>query len=143
MNVNDGQAGGGVALDAGASNFASFVGGIVEHLDVQQFVRIIELGNGVNEAFDDVALIEDGKLNGNLGPILHARRNCRNIFAVDEVVVNQRVAVQAVQRQNKEHDEIRDHHGHVKGVGVVDASESAVRNFVPVMAQRTLLQRGE
>ena len=69
MDVNDRQAGGGVALDASAGDLASFVGGIVEHLNVEQFARIIESRDGVDEALDDVALVEDGKLYGNLGPV--------------------------------------------------------------------------
>src|SRR5208283_2630251 len=143
MNVDDRQARGGVAFHAGARDFAGFVGGVVEHLDVQQLAGILELGNGVDQALDDVALIEDGKLYGNLGPVFHARRNCRNVFAVDVVIVNQGVAVQAVERQNEKHDEVGNHHRQIEGIGVVHPGEGAVRDFVPVMAQGALLQRGE
>ena len=51
--------------------------------------------------------------------------------------------MQPVERQDEQHDEVGDHHCQIEGVGVVHPGESAVRDLVPVVAQRTLLQRGE
>ena len=46
--------------------------------------------------------------------------------------------MQPINRQDKEDDEIGNHHREVEGVGVVDASERRVGNLVPVMADRIL-----
>ena len=81
MDVDDGHALRGVALDAGAGDFARFVGGIVEDLNVEQFARIVEARDGFDEALDHVALVEDGKLDGDARPIGDSRRRSRNIFA--------------------------------------------------------------
>ena len=69
MQVVDIDAEGLVALDAGARDLLRFVGGIVEHLDLEQLARIIETRDGVDQALDHVALVVDGKLYGNLGPL--------------------------------------------------------------------------
>ncbi len=42
MNVDDGHALGGVTLDAGASDLASLVGGVIEDLHVEQLRRVVE-----------------------------------------------------------------------------------------------------
>ena len=57
-----------MALDAGAGDLLGLVGGIVEHLNFEQLARIVEARHGVDQALDDVALVVDGKLYGNLGP---------------------------------------------------------------------------
>ncbi len=42
VDVNDGDTLCGVALDASASDFAGLVGGVVQHLHVEQFPRVVE-----------------------------------------------------------------------------------------------------
>jgi hypothetical protein len=46
--------------------------------------------------------------------------------------------VQPIERQNKKHDEVGNHHRQVEAIGVVDARKGAIGDFVPVMAERTL-----
>jgi hypothetical protein len=46
--------------------------------------------------------------------------------------------VQAINRQDKEDDEIGNHHREVEGVCVIDARKSLVRDLVPVMADGIL-----
>src|SRR5713101_861043 len=70
MDAGDGHARGGVAVDASAGDVAGFIGGVIEDLNVEKFAGIVEAGDGFDEALDDVALVEDGKLYGNLGPVL-------------------------------------------------------------------------
>jgi len=58
VNVRYGHARRGVAVDAGFGDFTSFVRGIVENLNVEEFRWIIETGDGFDDALDDVTLIE-------------------------------------------------------------------------------------
>lgn len=139
MNVKDGETLGSVAIDAGASDFASFVGGIVENLNVHEFAGIIELRDGIDEALNYVALVEDRKLYGNLWPMQNRRGRGRNIFAIDVVLVEELVAMQAVRRQNKQYDEIRNHHGEIEGVGVIDAAERSIGELMPVLTKTRLM----
>src|ERR1700690_3108211 len=141
MDVGDRKALGRVALHAGSRDLASFVGGIIEDLYVQKFVGIIELSDRVHETLDNVALVEDGKLYGNLWPVGHRRRRPGDILAIDVILIEQSVAVHTVSREDKKHDEIGNHHGQVERIGVIPPAKGLIRNFVPIVAERALLGR--
>ena len=49
----------------------------------------------------------------------------------------------AICGQDEKNDEVRDHHGQVKSIGMINAAEGAIRKLVPVVAQRTLLDEHE
>jgi hypothetical protein len=80
MDIGDGHALRNVAVDAGARDLAGLVGGIIEDLDVQELARIVEAGDGFDEALYNVALIENGKLHGHARPILHFVRRAGHVF---------------------------------------------------------------
>jgi hypothetical protein len=46
--------------------------------------------------------------------------------------------MQPINRQDKEDDEIGNHHREVEGVCVIDARKSLIRDLVPVMADGIL-----
>ncbi len=136
MNVADGNAECLVAFDAIASDFLRFVGRIVEHLNIEQLARVIELRNAFDEALDHVALVVDRKLDGDARPLSDFRRRPRDIFSMLEIIVNERVAMDAVGRENHHHQEIRQHDGHIESVRLIEAGEGAVGKPVPVIGQR-------
>ena len=122
------------------------VGGIVEHLDFEQFARIIEARDGFDQALDDVALVVDGKLHGNLGPLGERRRRAGNVVAMLDVRIDQPVAMQPVGGQDHQHDEIRDHDGQVEGVELVEAAEgiaARVGELGPIIRERALRRHCE
>ena len=141
MNVNDGHPLRGVAFDAGAGDFAGLVGGVVQDLHVQQFGRIVEARDGFDETLNDVTFVEDGQLHGDAGPVCNRRRSRRDIFRIGEIVVDQPIAVQAVDRKDEKDDEIRNHHRQVEGIGMVDAGKGSIGDLVPIVADGVL--RGE
>ena len=51
----------------GPGDIAGLIRGIVEHLDLQQLARVIELADAFQKPLHDVELIEDGKLDGDRG----------------------------------------------------------------------------
>ena len=63
VNVLDGQAVGAVFRRQPCGELVSFVGGIVEHLNLQQFAWIIQLARFLDQAFDHVLFVVDGKLH--------------------------------------------------------------------------------
>ncbi len=138
VNVGDGHALGGMAVNAGFGDFAGFVGGIVEDLNVEKFARVVEARNSFDKALDDIALVENGKLNGDARPLFYFRRRAGNVLAVLIVVVDKPVAMKTVAGEDDEDDEVGNHHSKVEGVGVVDAGESAISELVPIAAQATL-----
>ncbi len=139
VDVNDGEARRGVTFDAGASDLASFIRGIIEDLDVEEFARVVKERDGVDKSLDDVAFVENGELYSNLWPVDDGRRWARNVFAVSVIFVKQDVTMHAIHREDEENEEVRNHHREIKGIGVIDATEGTVGDFVPVMAQRALL----
>src|SRR5579863_7888612 len=96
MNVDDRHALGGVAVDAGAGDLASFVSGIVENLNVKQFARVIEARDSFDETLDHVAFVENRQLNGDAGPMFDFGRGAGDVFRIDIVVVDEPVAMQPV-----------------------------------------------
>jgi len=138
VDVYDGHALRGVALDASAGDFACLVGGVVQHLHVEQFGRIVEARDGFDEALNDVALVEDGQLHGDAGPIRDRRRIRGDIFRIDEIVVDQPIAVEAVNREDQKDDEVGNHHRQVEGVGMVDPGKGPIGDLVPIVADGVL-----
>src|SRR5439155_3834230 len=138
MNVDDGHALCGVALDASASDVAGLVGGIVEDLHVEEVPRVVETRNSFDEPLDDVALVEDGQLHSDARPIRDRRRSRGDIFGIREIVVDQPVAVQAVNGEDQEDDEVGNHHRQVESVGVIDAGKGSVGELVPIKADGVL-----
>ena len=65
MDVADRNAQALIALHAIARHFLRFVGGIVEHLNFEQFARIIELRDRFHQPLDHVALVVNRKLHGD------------------------------------------------------------------------------
>jgi len=138
VNIADGHARGGVALDAGSSDFAGFVGGIVEDLHVKEFAWVVETRDGFDKALNDVAFIENGKLNGDARPLFDFGRRAGNVFAVLVVVVDEPISMEAVASEDDEDDEVGNHHREVEGVSVVHARKGAIGELVPVPAHTTL-----
>lgn len=143
MNVDNGEALGRMAFDAGAGDLAGFVGGVVQDLDVEKLAGIVKTGHSVNQAFNNVALVKDRKLDSDTRPALNFGRSSWDVFGVDVIVVDEPIAVQAVEREDEQNQEVGDHHCDVKGVGVIDAIESAIGELVPILAKRGLGGKGE
>ena len=140
MNVFDGNAKLLIAFDAGAGDFLRFIGGIVEKLDLKFIARIIELGDAIYKTFHNVTLVENRELDRDSGPFGEGGRGARNVAAVTVIIVDKNVAVDSVRGQDDEDEEIREHHSHVEGVGLVEAAKSGVRQ---AMKKRREGIRGE
>ena len=141
VNVADGHTLCGVAFDARPRDFAGFVGGIVEHLNVEEFERVIESRDRFDETLNDVTLVENGKLNADTRPLRDGRRRAGNVLAIFVVVVDEPVAMKSINREDDEDDEVWNHHHQIERVEVIDAGKSAVGRFVPVVAERALCNK--
>ena len=126
-----------IALDHAARHVDGLVGGIVEHLDLQLLARILDLADALDQAVDDVLLVEDGQLNRDLRQLGEARfRLGHLVLAVLVIEIDQLIAVHAVKRQQDQHDEVGNQQPHVEGVGVIQALERRVEKMRPqVMAK--------
>ena len=132
MEIDDVVSERGVALDHGARNLDGLVGGIVEHLDLQLIARILDLADAIHQPVDDVLLIENRQLNGDARQFGEARFRFGDlILAVLVIEIDELVAVHSVERQQDQHDEIRNQQRHVEGVGVIQAAERGVEEVRP------------
>src|SRR5438445_759468 len=131
----------GVVFDARPCDFAGFVSGIVEHLNVEKFERVVESGDRFDETFNDVTLVENGKLNAYTRPLRDGRRRAGNVLTIFVVIVNEPVAMKAINREDDENDEVWNHHHQIERVEVIDAGKSAVGCFVPVVAECALCNK--
>src|SRR5260370_42272536 len=126
-----------------AGALLGFAGGGVESLAIDELARIVEPRHGFDKPLDDVALVEDGKLDRDAWPASNGRRRSGNIFRIFVVVVHKPIAMQAVQREDAEDQEVGNHHREIEGVGVINAAEGSVGNLVPVVVDGTLLRKSE
>ena len=51
--------------DFPSADVHGFVGGVVQHLDLQPVARVIETGDGIDETCDDMLFVENGQLDGD------------------------------------------------------------------------------
>ena len=137
MEIDDVVSERSVAFDNGARDLDGFVGGIVEHLDLQLLARIIHLADAVDQAIDDVLFIEDGKLNGDARQFGEVRFRFRDlVLAVLVIKIDQLIAMHSVERQRDQHDEVRNQQRHVEGVGVIEPFERGVEEVrLQIMAK--------
>jgi hypothetical protein len=115
VDVLDVEAFGPEALDLGLGDVAGFVGGIVENLDLEEVFRVIELGDAIEEALDDVELVKDGELDGDAGEGIEVADGAWDVFAMLEEEVNDDVTVNAVHAEAKENGEVADSPNEVSG----------------------------
>ena len=79
----------------GPGNFDGLVGGVVEDLDFELVLGVVEGGHGIEEAIDDMHLVEDGKLNGDEGHFLELAVGHGAFTPVFEVEIKDGQAVKA------------------------------------------------
>ena len=108
MQTGDIDAGRGVAAHGLFRDDRRFVDRIVQHLDLEEFAGIVEPADRLDQAFGDVHLVVDGKLNRD--PRQRVKRPQRRGLAilVLHVQVDEVIAMPPVHRQNDEHEEIED-----------------------------------
>ena len=73
---------GGVAPHGLLGHAARFVGGVVEHLDLEQLARVVHLADGVDQPVGHVHLVVDRQLHRDDGQRVSvpAGTGCRSLF---------------------------------------------------------------
>jgi hypothetical protein len=118
MDVLDIETGGAEAPDLGLGDGAGFIGGIIEDLNLKQVPGVVELADAIEEALDDVELIEDGKLDGHTGRRLEVTDRDGHILPMLEEEINDDIPVNSVEGEAKEHGEVTDSPNEVSGAFV-------------------------
>ena len=92
--------------DLAPADLLRLVGRVVEHLDLEAIVRVADLGDGVEQPLDDVHLVEQRQLHGHGRQIGEGPDRARSLVAVAIVEKDQRRAMEAVEREHQQDDEI-------------------------------------
>ncbi len=98
VQILDGHSGGLIFADQRFGERMRVVGGIVQHLDLQQLARVLHLAGLFDQPLHHVALVIQRKLDGHArkrGPALHRFR--RQVAAVLPVLPDHLEAVAAVE----------------------------------------------
>ncbi len=86
------------------------IGGVVEHLDLEEVARVIDGAGGGDDALGDAALVEHGELNGDAresgGEELRFGRGVGGGIAAMEESPDHVIAVQAVDADDRDHGEV-------------------------------------
>src|SRR5256885_6017170 len=119
---------------ARSSHFAGIVGRIVQHLDLQQISRVIELADRTQKALYYVDFIKNRKLNCNLWQLtkLAGRNGCA--FAVFKEEINDEIPVNAVGRKADEHGEVTRRPNHRAETSLHKVGCQLLRQQVRMMA---------
>ncbi len=128
-----------VAFDQVARDFDGFVGGIVEHLDVELLPRIFQLADRLQQPLDHILLIEDGQLHGDARQLLEVGRRVGGaVFLVLVIQINQNIAVHAVAGEQDQHNEIRNQQRAIECVRVVKALKSLIQQMLAEIGPNAL-----
>ena len=125
--VFDGEPQGAIALHQRRGKWSGVVGGIVQHLDLEQLAGILDAGDLVDEPLDDVPFVEDGQLNGDRRQLREAPgRLAGSLLAVLEVSADDLVAMHPVNRKHGQDGEVRNQNRPVEPTQLMDAAEGVV-----------------
>src|SRR5215470_14920550 len=107
------------------------VGGVIQHLDIELFLRILEFAHAVDKPLGHEPLIEHRKLDGHSGQIVEVCRGfTRVVLAVFVIEINEDVAVYAVGRQKNQYDKVRNEQCDIKSVRVIQTLKCAVKKVL-------------
>ena len=137
--VADGISQRGIALHQIARHLDGFVGGIVEHLNVELLPRIFQLADRLQQPLDHVLLIENGQLHRDARQVLEVRRRFRGaIVSVLVIQIHQNVAVHPVTGQQDQHNEIRDQQRSIECIGVIEPLKSLIQQMLAEIVPNAL-----
>src|SRR5207245_9242215 len=130
MVIRDRKPTGSISVDLAAGYRASFVGGVIEKLDVEFPKRVIQSADGIQQALDHKPFIKNRELDRNPRELRElATRLDRVVLLVLVIEIDQYVAMYAIRSEQDEHHEIRNQQRQIEGVGVIKALESFIEEM--------------
>ena len=116
-----------IALDKRLGEGRGIVGRIVQHLDLEQVARVLNVTYFVDQPFDDIAFVEDRQLNGDPRQLRELfGRLAGGFLAMLEISANDLVAMHAVNREHGQNRKIRDQNRPIEPAKLMNAAEGVV-----------------
>ena len=108
VEVVDVEAARGVAAHRQLGDLGRLVGRVVEHLDLEQLARVVDLADRVDQPVRDVHLVVDRQLDGDARQHVERRQRRRHVVLVLHVKIHKVVPVPAVDGQDAQDEEVED-----------------------------------
>ncbi len=108
--MNDRNAAGLLIAHETTSQFERLICGVVEHLNFEQFTRVINFAGGTNDALGDVQLVEEGQLNRD-NWITRDANVLRRLTSPPQKHRNKGGVIQTVERQPEQCYAIHNYNG--------------------------------
>src|SRR5256885_15615511 len=120
-----------ISVDHAAGDRASFVGGVIEKLDIEFLKRVIQSADGVQQPLDYKPFIKNRELDRNPRELRELEtRLDRVVLLVLVIEIDQYVAMDAVRGKQDENHKIRNQQGQIEGVGVIKILESPIEKML-------------
>lgn len=131
-----------ISFTEGLGESMGIVGGIVEDLNLQQIARVFNFHHFVDEALQNIALVIEGKLNGDGRQLLKAQPRFGNrLFSMFEIGSNHLEPVHPIDRKDAEKSKIRNENRPVEPTQVVNTGEGIVEQAAGQLVQRGCSQQ--
>ncbi len=128
VQIVDGVAEGAIAFHQGFGEGGGIVGGIVQHLDLQELLRIIHLDGLFDQPLHHVALVVQRQLYGDAGEGIEAACGFPgSVLLMLEIRANDIVPMQAVDRENGQHGEVGNQHRPIEPGQLVNSGKGIVQ----------------
>src|SRR5947209_8641628 len=98
---------------AGRRDFPGIIGRIIQHLDLKQFLGIVELAHRAKQPLDYIELIENRQLNRDFRQLTELPGRNGGPFAVLEKEINDEVPVHSISGQTNEYREVTGRPNHI------------------------------
>src|SRR6267143_1276637 len=121
-------------IGARSGHFPCVISGIVQHLDLEQLARVIELADRAQKAFHHVNFIKNRKLNRDLWQLPKPAGWNGRAFAVLQEKINDEIPVNAVGRETNEHGEVTRRPNHIAEASLHKVGCQLLRQQVRMMA---------
>ena len=120
-----------IVLDQSLRHRLSFVRRIIQQLNVELVQRILQPANRFQQPLHHKLLIKNRQLHRDarqLGKL--SRRIGGPVLLVLVIKVDQHVAMQAIRRQQNQHNEIRNQQRHIESVGLVKPLKGFIQKML-------------
>ena len=118
----------------------SVVRRIVQHLDFQELPRIVNASDGFEQALHNIALVENGQLDGDRRQLFELLQRTGRVLLVLQVSVGQQITVDAVNRKDNKNRKVRDQNREIKGIRLVDSAKWVLAKDADEIAQNGIIR---
>ena len=109
-------------------------------MDLQELPRIVNASDGFEQALHNIALVENGQLDGDRRQLFELLQRTGRVLLVLQVSVGQQITVDAVNRKDNKNRKVRDQNREIKGIRLVDSAKWVLAKDADEIAQNGIIR---